>query len=122
MSSLKRLKGQNRIQRVFKEGKSVFIFPIKLIWIENIEPKFPTEMSVSIWAGKRFLRKAVDRNKVKRRIRASLQNHAQFYLNQSSVSLDCICIYVGKEVMDFKTIDTVLLKLGKRIKLPVKNI
>lgn len=117
MSLINSLKGQTQIQRVFKEGKSVFLFPFKIIYLESQNNNNQININVSIWVGKRYLRKAVDRNKVKRRIRAAFQTHEQELFGLNTNSMDCICIYVGKTVLDFKTIETTLLKVGKRIRL-----
>lgn len=116
MSSIKRLKGRDLIQSVFKEGKSSFAFPIKIIWMENPVKTDRTSVSVSVWVAKRNIRKAVDRNKIKRRIKAALQRNEMMFKTRTDIYYDIICIYAGKEVLDFNTIEKAINKLAKRLK------
>lgn len=116
MSSIKRLKGRDHIQSVFKEGKSSFLFPIKIIWVKKPEMADRTSVSVSVWVAKRNIRKAVDRNKVKRRIKAALQRNEMMFLTQTAMSYDIICIYVGKEILDFNIIEKAINKLANKLK------
>ena len=116
MSSIKRLKGRDHIQSVYKEGKSSFAFPIKVIWMEKAEVIVQPSVSVSVWVAKRNIRKAVDRNKIKRRIKAALQKNEMMFLTGSAISYDVICIYAGKEILDFNTIEKAVNKLARRLK------
>ncbi len=115
MSLVKRLKGRDKIQYVFKEGRSTFFFPVKIIWLKKTEQVSVPTIEVSIWVPKRNIRKAVDRNKIKRRIRAALQKHETTLIGNDSNMFECICIYVAKDVLDFNIIENAVYKSGKII-------
>ena len=63
-----RLKSKKIIGRLFnKEGKSFAIYPLRIIWLATpLETSYPIQIGVVV--PKRQFRKAVQRNKIKRRI------------------------------------------------------
>ena len=63
-----RLKKKKLISQLFNEGKSITIFPVKLVYLETEhEGHYKVQAGVSV--AKRNFKKAVDRNKIKRLLR-----------------------------------------------------
>lgn len=120
MANINRLKGKNRIQHTYNAGHQIFAYPFKMIWLQRDERDTKNSVYFSIWVGKRNIRKAVDRNMVKRRTRAAIQNYKTLIKDELQQSNDIILIYAGKNVMDFnpieKSIYTLLNKLIRHSK------
>jgi len=103
------------IDSLFKEGKSFFIYPFKVLHLHA--PIEHTINQVLITVSSRKFKKATDRNTLKRRIREAyrLNRHD---LTQS-LSDDCHLligyIYVGDEILDFDVIETKLKQTLERL-------
>lgn len=103
----KKLKSRKRIERLFESGKRIKKFPVTAVYFfdENSEPGFQIAVSVP----KRFFKKAVDRNLIKRRIREA------FRLNQDKLNLsqklEVMFIYSTPEIKDYAAIEKSMLSL-----------
>lgn len=115
MSHIKRLKGKNSIQQVYQEGFQSFAYPFKMIWLKRAECDVNNALYISIWVGKRNIRLAVDRNKIKRRTRAAVQNHNNLLAEKLLYPCDVILIYTAKKIMDYKLIDKSIYTLINKI-------
>jgi ribonuclease P protein component len=62
-----RLSRRSWIQRLFREGKSFTVFPLRILWMNAPEPV--TAHQVMFTVPSRTVGKAVDRNRIKRRLR-----------------------------------------------------
>lgn len=115
LSKQERLKSKKLIDELFVSGKSTFVHPIKLMYLELSDLDTPLKMSVSV--PKRYFKSAVDRNLIKRRIREAyrLNNLA---LKQKLVDqkrhLVLMLIFVGKEKESYLNIETAVKKLVNR--------
>lgn len=95
-----RLSKEKIIDQLFKKGKSFSIYPIRIVWLEtDLATDVPVQVLISI--PKKRIRKAVDRNLLKRRIREVYRkNKSSLYdlLNKS----DCKCalgiVYTSSEI------------------------
>ncbi|GLB52937.1 ribonuclease P protein component [Neptunitalea chrysea] len=108
-----KLKSKILIQKLFSEGSAVSKYPIKLVYIEATPTK-----DVLVQAGfsvpKRFFKKAVDRNRIKRLLREAyrLQKTEQFLRLQKSYVF--MFIYTGKELPDFEFIQKKMSDLSEK--------
>ncbi len=116
-SKKERLSSVKDIEILFKRGKSLFVFPLKVVFIpqklkdetEQIESNqnVPTRLLISV--SKRNFKKAVDRNRIKRQIREG------YRLQKSDVDLSHIdtfaFICVAKEHIDSKFLHKRIKKL-----------
>ena len=103
----KKLKSRKRIENLFESGKRIKKFPISAVYFLD-ETKAP-EYKIAVSVPKRYLKKAVDRNLIKRRIREA------FRLNQSQLNpsqkLEVMFIYSSPEVKDYAVIEKSILSL-----------
>lgn len=100
-----RLTSQKTIESLFLNGKSVTVFPLKLLYLETTHwdgCKIKTAMSVS----KRNFKNAVDRNHIKRLLREAYRLNKEKYFNNIPDSYAFMILYIGKDRVDFETINS----------------
>jgi len=103
------------IEDVFAKGKTISLPSFKLLWLETKEKQdFPLQVVITV--PKRNFKKAVDRNKLKRRIReAYRKNKASVYEKIGSKSYSLMLIYTGKNIAEYKEIEEKIIKLLQRL-------
>lgn len=112
---IKKLKSDKIIESIFKDGKSVFRYPIKLVYIKiNSDLNAKTYSGVSV--SKRNFKKAVDRNRIKRQLRESVRLNEAFIKQDIGAYWAMMFIYVSKEKLDFNVINTSVVNVIKKIK------
>jgi len=94
-----RLSSEKRIQELFKKGSSFYLYPFKVVFLPSQETA-ASQILISVPV--RSFKKAVDRNKVKRRIREGYRLQKQ-NLPQSAKFLIAY-IYTAKEIHPSKFI------------------
>lgn len=113
-----RLHSKILIDELFKQGSSFVIYPFKVLYL----PKSNLEISenqVLITVPKKSFKKAVDRNKIKRRTKEAYRLHKQVLEHLDTDNYLLIgYIYIGKEIADYTTIanklNQSLLRLTKK--------
>lgn len=113
-----RLKSKMVIDSLFKEGKSTFVFPIKLVWkeVEGGDYAFPAKAAFTI--PKRNFPKAVQRNQIKRKMKEAYRlNKHVFYENaiDRRKQYAMMFIYVGREPLSYIDIEKAIKKILRRI-------
>lgn len=72
-----RLHHRNKIQELFEKGSSFYLYPFKVLYLQEnaVEPLQPHQILISV--PKRKFKKAPDRNRIKRQVREAyrLQKH-----------------------------------------------
>lgn len=93
---MKRLKGKKQIEILFEEGRSINVFPFRLIFLES------SETAIGISVGKKNFKLAVDRNRIKRQMRESAKKIFFPLLNESKNNYNLMLVYIGKEIPDWR--------------------
>lgn len=100
---IEKLKGQKLIEKLFSEGKSIAVYPLRLVYL-----KTNFDDSVSIKSGfsvsKRNFKKAVDRNRIKRLMREAYRLNKSAYFNNIPDQYAFMILYIGKAQTDFTTV------------------
>ncbi|GEO03755.1 ribonuclease P protein component [Adhaeribacter aerolatus] len=99
-----RLCSKKLITELFSKGSSFNLYPLRFVFIKNAQPvAAPPQVLVSV--SKKYFKKAVDRNRLKRQMREAyrLSRHLLQVNNQYPLQLLAI-IYIGKEKSPFNLI------------------
>ncbi|MBP7272418.1 MAG: ribonuclease P protein component [Saprospiraceae bacterium] len=106
-----RLKSQTKINRLFQDSRSFLCYPLRVVYqISAAQQAHEAQVAISV--PKKIFKRAVVRNRLKRRIREAyrVERHAwQQTLPQTSVAL--VLIYIAKEELPFATIAAATKKI-----------
>jgi ribonuclease P protein component len=106
-SKNEKLKSKKDIEYLFKKGKSINAFPIRVIHVKKNEPKsIPINAGVTV--SKKNIKLAVNRNLLKRRIREAYRiNNSELkkHLTSNNLEIDLMFIYSSKEILSFQKIE-----------------
>jgi len=109
-SKTERLKSKILIDTLFNEGKSVTVFPLRLIYLEtSFDEPIVAKCGVSV--GKRNFKKAVDRNRVKRLVREAYRLNKNAYFNNITTQYALMILYIGNEKPVFAQTDKAMKQL-----------
>ncbi len=111
-SKNERLKHKKLIDQLFENGQSKVFYPIILFWleqdkgVENIPVQFTTSVS------KKKFKSAVDRNKIKRRMREAYRLSKPDFFDSicTETTLSLMSIYIAPQISDFQTIEKAIQK------------
>ncbi|MCF8294988.1 MAG: ribonuclease P protein component [Bacteroidales bacterium] len=93
---------QKQINRLFTEGKSFLVYPYKVIYY--LDDESPSRIQVAISVSKKYSKRAVKRNRMKRLTREAYRLNKSLlheYLSSENKKLITMFVYVGKEEYEF---------------------
>ena len=113
-----RLSGRKRIGTLFSEGSTGFVYPFRYVFALSDGGSGEGKVSILVSVPKKYHKRAVRRNKLRRRTRESYRLGKR-RLSDKVVSMgkpvDLALIYVSKEVEEYKTIDNAVGKILAQI-------
>lgn len=108
-----RLSKEKTIKELFEKGSSFYLYPFKVIHIPNPDKGTKAINQVLISVSSRQFKRAVDRNKIKRRIREAYRIQKEIINNKSEKAIFTF-IYTAKEILPYAEIkEKVLIALTK---------
>ena len=102
-----RLKSRKQIERVFREGKSMNVFPFRVYFFIQPLVGGRQALQTGVGASRRNFKKAVDRNRIKRLTREAYRLKKEslaLLLKERQLSLSLFFIYTGKELPDYRLV------------------
>jgi len=102
-----KLKSQKLIEQLFLEGKSVTVFPLRLMYLP-ISHRDGTKIKASVSVSRKNFKKAVDRNRIKRLLREAYRLNKLKYFNNIKAPYALMILYIGKKEMDFDAVNAKL--------------
>ncbi|TAK37532.1 MAG: ribonuclease P protein component [Saprospiraceae bacterium] len=103
-----RLKSRKTIGRLFAGGQSFGMYPLRLVFLKEEEPKSGTPVEFGVSVPKRSFKSAVARNRLKRKVREAWRlNKHQLYqrLAGKPWQYAFMVIYVAKEDLTYEVIE-----------------
>ncbi len=107
------LKSEKQISALFKTGKSVSSFPVRVRYLEIQEPNNKAAFTVS----KRLFKLAVDRNRIKRLLREAYrtQKHLLDQKGENGTNFALLFMYVDKSPTTQEQVTTAMVNVLKQV-------
>ncbi len=112
-----RLHSKKLIDKLFREGKSFFLYPFKVFSI-NDDNSSVFSAQILITVPKRSFKKAVDRNHIKRLVREAYRNNKEplvAHLDTHNKSLFFGLTYVSETILSYEEIERKLILILQRL-------
>lgn len=112
-----RLHSKKIIDLLFEKGASFSIGPIRTIWLKS-EPKQGCPVQVLIAVPRKNISRAVQRNKLKRRMREAYRKNKSpllEMLNQKGNSISLAFVYTQNEVIAYQEIEEKIILSLQRL-------
>ncbi len=109
------LRSKKKIKELFDDGSSFFIYPFKVYFLPGNGETNQVLFSVS----KKYFKRAVDRNLIRRRMREAYRLNKSILTEgkKNHLSMSIGLIYLSKEILSFRDIENklklVLVRLNK---------
>jgi ribonuclease P protein component len=110
-----RLSKEKTIKELFEKGSSFYLYPFKVIHIPNPDKGAYAINQVLISVSSRQFKRAVDRNKIKRRIREAYRLQKEV-LNTKSEKVIFTFIYTAKEILPYTEVKAKLFQVLEKIR------
>lgn len=111
-----KLKSRKQIDELFLNGKNFSVFPLRVTY--QLLPSEETIVQVGVTAGKKYFKKAVDRNRIKRLIREGYRLQKSDLievLKQKGQKGFLFFMYTDKTITSFSIIKDAMHKALKRL-------
>lgn len=117
-----KLKKKNLIKELFASGKSVSLFPLKMIYLQY-DHDSPYKIQAGVSVSKRNFKRAVDRNRIKRLMRESYRkNKYLIYNNEDTKKHIMMFIYQGKNEVAYELMEEKMNQLIEKFLQKQKSL
>ncbi len=106
---IEKLKSKKRITQLFVEGKTLTVFPIKLIYLNTENQEGLIQAGVTV--PKKNFKSAVKRNHIKRLLRESYRLNKASVFNNTEGNFAFLFLYLGKETLPFELVERKMKQL-----------
>ncbi len=100
-SNKQKLKSQKLIDKIFEEGKSVTVFPLKMVYLYSGKSN-----QVGVSVSKRIFKRAVDRNRIKRLMREAYRHNKNMLIDNNVSGYAFMILYLSKDLPDYKLVNS----------------
>lgn len=111
-----RLSLKKDIDHLFDSGQSFIAYPLRIVYVSDAEAN-PSESDIAVLVGipKKRIKRAVDRNRLKRLIREAFRLNRQIVTPQAPAHLHIAFMYVSNEIASYADIEKAMLKALKLV-------
>ena len=115
-----RLKSKTTIGLLFSEGKSVSKYPLRLVYRQaEVDAAEKIKMGVSV--SKKYFKRAVDRNYLKRVLRETYRLNKHLLLDNIQEPYSVMFFYQTKDKLSYEEINTKTIQLFEKFLLQVNK-
>lgn len=107
-----RLNSEKLTQELFNRGSSFYVYPFKVVFLPHPDQDYP-EHQFLISVSARNFKRAVDRNKIKRRVREGLRLNLKEFKSDKKWLI--AYIYTAKEILHSKDIHKKIVQSFSKI-------
>ncbi len=114
-----RLKSRKKIKRLFANGKSFAVYPLRVIWTEELDEQQPFPVQFALTVPKKKFAKAAHRNRLRRRMREAWRLHKhQLYkkCEKAERFYSFMIIYTAAEELHYEDIEKAMKKIISRFR------
>ncbi len=108
LSKEERLNSRKVFEKLFTEGESFLVYPVKVVYLK-VEPDPVYHVKVAFAVSKKLFKKAVHRNLIKRRLREAYRLN-KHHLQKQNSTLAIVFIYIGRQIIDYKSIEKAIFR------------
>jgi ribonuclease P protein component len=108
-----RLKSRKLIEKIFAEGQSFAVFPLRLVFIKTELPEGGDRVQAAFSVSKRNFRSAVNRNRIKRQMREAYRLKKGI-MPHTTDQFAWMLLYVAREPLPYSQIETAMALLIKK--------
>lgn len=109
-----RLKSKKLISLLFSKGRSLTVYPLKIVYLKNEDARNDESILFSCTVPKKSFKKAITRNLLKRRIREAYRLEKNHIIDEFELAANeqyaIMLIFIGKEVVDYAPIQKAMRK------------
>src|SRR5690606_30506256 len=111
-----RLSSKKTIKELFEKGSSFHLYPLKVVYLPNPSNEVQTHQ-VLFAVPKKFLSRAVDRNKIKRRLKEAYRLHKALIFKEKVPPVPYVIayVYLSRDKMPYKLLESKLKETLKRL-------
>ncbi|MDE7070024.1 MAG: ribonuclease P protein component [Alistipes sp.] len=114
LSRQERLRSFGAIRRLFQEGRSGFVHPLRYVWTAESDEIPSVEVLFSV--PKKFQKRANKRNLQRRRMKEAYRlNKLTFEREGTPLAVDIALIYSSKEILPYRVIEHAVQKILEQI-------
>ena len=117
-----RLKSPLAIEALYRENQRIVSYPLKCYYSFSERKETETPVRVAFTVPKKSFKKAVERNKLKRRMREAYRLNFRKILEehifQNDKQLKLFFIFIGKEMAEYQSVETNLIAILQKIDKP----
>ena len=108
-----KLKGKKLIEELFTNGKSISVYPLRLVFLETTFSD-SVNIKTGVSVPKRNFKKAVDRIRIKRLMREAYRLNKFGVFNNITTQYAFMILYIGKDGTDFESVNIKMNQLFKK--------
>jgi len=105
-----KLKIKKLIETLFKEGKSITVFPLRIVFLEN-DHAGNNPLQIGFTVPKRLIKKAVDRNRIKRQLREVYRLNKEEFYQLIDKKYIMMVVFMDNKKYDSSILNTKMIKI-----------